>query len=470
MPQRLRPVEVSLLAMESAATPMHVATLDVFEAPADGLDYERLIALIGDRIAYVPRFRQRVQLLPGRLLSPVWVDDDRFDMTFHVRRSALPRPGSPEQLRELTARVMSRRLDRNRPLWETYLVEGLEGGRHAVLTKSHLALVDEGAVDLGQLILDDTAAGPTTPDVGWEPQRSRSPVELVASAVLGAVQDPATVVEEAQGQLRATRRLAERVFAGVEQVMGRESTPPGPLGVRPCEQRRFAAMDTPLASYRTIRRRLGGSVHDAVLATVAGGMRSWLLTRAEPVSTGSNVRALVPVSVLDDELAEPTALGSRVTAHLLDLPVGEGSPTMRLHQVSHAFKVHRETGQAVSADQLTEIAGFAPSTFHALGARLAATRPARSYELLVTNVPGPQLPLYAAGARMTASYPVLPLPAGQAIAIGVTSYDGHVFYGIDADRDAVPDIDVLVSCLAEALDELLDAAADATDRSDEVGP
>jgi diacylglycerol O-acyltransferase len=459
LPERLRQRDVALLALESARTPMHVATLDTFDPPDGGFDYERLQALIADRIAFVPRFRQRLRSIPGHLTNPVWVDDTDFDLAFHVRRSALPRPGTMDQLRDLTARIMSRRLDRTRPLWETYLVEGLEQGRHAILTKSHHVLVDGSTVDLGQLILDDTPQARPTPEVAWLPGPERAGVELLGEALAESFRNPGVLADNVRGQLIGARQLADWALARVAEAAGRGSAPEGPLASELSEQRRFATVDTRLSSYRKVRKEHGGTVNDVVLATVAGALRSWLLTRAETVTTSTRVRALVPLSVVDDEFAEPTALGSQVTPYLLDLPVGEPSPVMRLHQVSYALKAHKETGRAVAASKLADIAGFAPTTFHALGSRLAASHPARSFHLLVTNVPGPQFPLYAAGARMLASYPVLPLLPGHAVAIGATSYDGHVYYGVDADRDAVPDVDVLAQCIRESLEELVDASS-----------
>jgi diacylglycerol O-acyltransferase len=459
MPERLRERDVALLALESARTPMHVATLDTFEPPDGGFDYERLTALIADRIAFVPRFRQRLRSVPGRLANPVWVDDSDFDLAFHVRRSALPRPGTMEQLRELTARIMSRRLDRSRPLWETYLVEGLEAGGYAILTKSHHVLVDGATVDLGQLMLDDSPQSRPTPEVSWSPDRSPAGVELLGEALSESFRNPGVLADNVRGQLIGARQLADWALARVAEVTGRGSAPDGLLAADLSEQRRFTTVDTRLSSYRKVRNEHGGTINDVVLATIAGALRSWLLTRAEPVTGSTRVRALVPLSVVDDEFAEPTVLGSQVAPHLLDLPVGEPSPVMRLHQVSYALKAHKEAGRAVAARKLAGIAGFAPTTFHALGSRLAATHPAGSFHLLITNVPGPQFPLYAAGARMLASYPVLPLLPGHALAIGATSYDGSVYYGIDADRDAVPDLDVLAQCIREAVDELVDASS-----------
>jgi diacylglycerol O-acyltransferase / wax synthase len=465
MPDRLRPLDVGFLATESAKAPMHVATLDVFEPGEGGFDYARLVALIGDRIEFVPRYRQRIQPIPGRLANPVWVDDEDFDLTFHIRRSALPRPGSMDQLRDLVARIMSRRLDRSRPLWETYLVEGLEGGRFAILAKSHQALVDGTSVDLAQLILDDTPDAPQTPDVRWQPDHQRSSVELVLDSVAQMVRDPGVVADTVRGQVIGLRALADRVRDAAVALGGRSPTPLGPLGADLSEQRRLLTVDTPLARYRSVRAEQGGTVNDVILATIAGALRSWLLTRAEPVSAATRLRALVPLSVTHDEHAEPTSLGSQLTPQLLALPVGESNPVMRLHQVSYALKAHHETGRAVAASKLADIAGFAPTTFHALGARLAGRHAARSYSLLITNVPGPQFPLYAAGARMQASYPVLPLVPGHALAVGVTSYDGNVYYGVNADRDAVPDLDVLGHCLVESLDELVEASSPSRTRA-----
>ena len=223
-------------------------------------------------------------------------------------------------------------------------------------------------------------------------------------------------------------------------------------------------MQTELEDHRRVRRVHGGTVNDVVMATVTGALRAWLMTRAEPVHGSRSLRAMVPMSVIDHEL-EPTSLGSQVTGHLVNLPVGESSPVVRLHQVSYAFKAHKDTGMAVAADRLADVAGFAPTTFHALGSRVAATQVRRGFDLVVTNVPGPQFPLYAAGAQMLETYPVLPLLPQHALGIGVTSYDGGVYYGVTADRDALPDVDVLAQCLEEALAELVDSASDARPRA-----
>jgi diacylglycerol O-acyltransferase len=460
---------MAFLADESASAPMHNATLEIFEPSSRGFDYEKLLGLIADRIAFVPRYRQRIRSVPGRLANPLWVDDDDFDLTYHVRRSALPRPGSMEQLRELVGRIMSRRLDRNRPLWEVYLVEGLEGGRFAILSKSHQILVDGiSTVDLGQVLLDVDPRPREVVHDHWRPEREPSPPALVAEALSEQVRNPARLAETVRGNVDGLWRVAGSVGRAAVTTAGvlsnRRWTPDTPIHAQLSEQRRFVSVRTDLQDYRTIRRVHGGTVNDVIMAMIAGAMRAWLMTRAEAVHGTRSLRAMVPMSVIDNEL-EPTSLGSQVTGHLVNLPIGESSPVVRLHQVSYAFKAHKDTGMAVAADRLADVAGFAPTTFHALGSRVAASQVRRGFDLVVTNVPGPQFPLYAAGAQMLESYPVQPLLPGHALAIGVTSYDGGVYFGINADRDALPDVDVLGQCLEEALAELVDSASDARPRA-----
>jgi len=463
MSERLRPRDLAFLAEESPSTPMHNATVEIFDPGDSGFDYDRLVELIEDRISFVPRYRQRIQRVPGRLANPVWVDDPHFDLGYHVRRSALPRPGSLEQLQELVARIVSRPLDRSKPLWEVYFVEGLADGRVAMLSKSHQALVDGVAtVDLGQVLLD---VGKEPKSLGgdlWAPRRLPSPGTLAVGAVRDTLRDPHvaadTVRTRATSLLRVADAAAETTGRVVGGLTGRRSVREGPLVGTHGQQRRVISVFTDLADHRAIRDVHGGTVNDVILATIAGGLRGWLMTRHESLGGLRRVRAVVPVSVIDSEL-EATSLGSQIAAHFVDLPIGEPSPVVRLHQVSYSFKVHKETGRGVAANRLAGIAGFAPATFHAIGSRVAAAEVGRGMQLSVTNVPGPQSPLYAAGARMEATFPVPPLPPHHLLAIGVTSYDGGVAYGITADRDAVPDADVLGQCLTEALAELLDTAS-----------
>lgn len=477
MPDRLTPLDVSFLYLEEPTTMMHVGSVQVLAAPPGGFDYEKLVRHISARIAFVPRYRQRVRGVPGRLANPVWVDDEHFDISYHVRRSALPRPGSDEQLRELVARVQPRPLDRTRPLWEVYLVEGLSDDRFAVITKTHQALVDGvNAVDLGQVLLD-SSPDPGEPATGstWRPVREPSPVELVTGAVVDAVRRPTQVVDTLRsgaGDLRSTAGKVTGAVGGLAHAARTAARPaPGsPLNATIGEHRRFGMVATDLDDYRSIRdfharggrrgtRSAGSSnritVNDVALATVTGGLRAWLMTRAARVSPSTVVRALVPVSVAPEDTADGAAPpGPAVTSLLVDLPVGENNPALRLQQVAYQTQPHRESGRAVSAERLAGMGGFAPPTLHSLGARVANGLSRRLFNLVVTNVPGPQHPLYVAGARMLQTYPVIPLAKSQSLAIGLTSYDGGVYYGLNADRDAMADVDVLAQCVDDALAEL----------------
>jgi diacylglycerol O-acyltransferase len=370
-----------------------------------------------------------------------------------------------DQLRELVARIVSRPLDRHRPLWEVYFVEGLEDGRVAVLSKAHQAMVDGAQiVDLAQVLLDRTPERRQLGSDEWRPGRPVSSSGLVVDAVRDTVGTPYTAIDTVRGLTDSLWRSADaatrRVGGVVNALANRGSEQDSPIGGTLSQQRRFVTVRRSLAEHRRVRDAHGGTVNDVVLATVTGGLRAWLMTRAESLGGLRQVRAVVPVSVHDAEL-EATSLGTQIAPHFVDLPVGEPSPVVRLHQVSYSFKAHKDTGRAVAANRIAGISGFAPSTFHAIGSRVAAAELRRGFQLSVTNVPGPQSPLYAAGAVMEQTYPVPPLLPGHALAIGVTSYDGSVFYGVTADRDLVPDADVFATCLGEALDELLDTAGDA---------
>lgn len=461
MADRLSPLDVSFLYFEEPTTPMHVGGVAIFQAPKDGFDYDRLVDLISDRIAFVPRYRQRIRWVPGHLANPVWVDDENFDINYHVRRSALPQPGSDEQLRDFVARVQSRPLDRKRPLWEMYLVEGLSDDRFSIITKTHHAMVDGvAAVDIGQVILDTSPEPRETPEDTWAPAAEPSWVELVAGAVADVVRRPAAVVDTVRGGMDDVRSTVERLARDAGGLFAAAATAARPAPLSPLnavigKQRRYATAILDLNDHKRVRKTHGGTINDVVLATVAGALRAWLLTRGEPVRRSTTVRAMVPVSIRSE--GEHRHTGNRVSSYLVDLPVGEPNPVVRLHQVSYRMRAHKETGQAVGAEALAGLAGFAPPTLHSLGARVASGLSRRWFNVVVTNVPGPQVPLYAGAARMLAAFPVVPLAKGQAVSIGLTSYDGKVCYGLNADRDAMPDVDVLAHCIEDALAELVEA-------------
>jgi diacylglycerol O-acyltransferase / wax synthase len=456
-PPRLSAVDASFLYLEQPRTPMHVGAVGIFRAPAGGFDYERLVETVEQRLVAVPRYRQKVRHVPGELARPVWVDDADFDVAFHVRRSALPRPGTCAQLTELVARLMSRPLDPDRPLWEVYLVEGLADGRFAIITKTHQAMVDGvTTIDIGQVLLDPTPEPREAPDQLWMPRAEPSDVCLVIDAVAEAVARPGQLVDTvratANDALAGAARLARGVGALVGTVVtGGRLAPGSPLNVNLSTQRRFAVARGDLAAYREVRTAHGCTVNDVVLTVVTGALRAWLLSRGEPVTAASRVRAMVPLWVQGTDA--PAAAG-RVLSTLVDLPVGEPNPALRLQHVAHAMREHTTGSRSVRAAALARIGGYAPPTLHALGARAVNGISKRIFNLVVTNVPGPQVPLYAGGARMLDTYPVVPLADGQGLAVGVTSYDGGLFYGFNADRDALADVDVLAGSVGEAFDEL----------------
>lgn len=473
--QRLTRREVSILALDTQHTPAHVGTVEIFEAPGSGseFDYEALVTLIRERLSFVPRYRMRIRTVPGSIAAPVWVEDEDFDLTYHVRRSALPRPGTMQQLREFVGRVMARRLDRSRPLWEVYLLEGLEGNRFALVAKSHECLVDGvDTVDLGQVLVDETPV--VDPDENaygdamWEPRPEPRPIDLVLSALQDNLGNPETVIETTRraitGALGTAVAIGEAVggvggtvggWAG-SALRGGRAPSNSPLSGPLSEQRRFATVSMPLADIRALRISDQYTVNDVVMALIAGGLRSWLDTRGEPVRR-PELWALVPMSVPDEDGA-PTSLGSKVAPHLMALPVGEPNALMRLHQVSFGTRAHKETGRAVDARSITGFEGFAPTTLHMLGVRAGGEVVRKPHDLLITNAPGPQHPLYVAGAEMVASYPVLPLAPGHLLSIGITSYNGEVYFGLNGDRDALGDLDILAQCLKDALAELRETA------------
>ena len=463
MTDRLSALDVSFFYLEGRTTPMHVGGLAIFEVPGHGFDYERLVDLLEDRISLVPRYRQKVRFIPGHIANPVWVDDPNFDITYHVRRSALPRPGSDEQLREFCARIQSRALDRNRPLWEMYLVEGLAHGRFAIITKTHHAMVDGiSAIDIGHVILDASTTPRDLPDDIWMPEPEPTAAQLVSGAVAEMVHRPSAVLDMIRLGVNDVRTAVGRVLGVVGGIASTarvavKAAPSSPLNAAIGEQRRFGIARTSLDDYKLVRKEHGGTINDVVLATVAGALRGWLLFRGESVTPATTVRAMVPVSIRTE--GDAGVLGNRVSAVFVDLPVGEPSAVMRLSQVSYAMKGHKESGQSVGADALVALSGFAPPTLHAMSARLANGLTRRLFNLVVTNVPGPQVPLYAAGAKLLEMFPVVPLAGGQAVSIGLTSYDGGVYYGLNADRDAMADVDVLAALIEESLAELVTASS-----------
>jgi diacylglycerol O-acyltransferase len=468
MVTRLSASDASFYHLEDTATPMYVGTLSILRKPRNGLSYETLLATVEQRLPQIPRYRQKVREVTLGLARPVWIDDGEFDITYHVRRSALPSPGSDAQLHELIARLGSRPLDKSRPLWEMYLIEGLTRNRVAIYTKSHQAVVNGmTALALGHVIADPTQKPPEFGEDIWIPAREPSDRQLLLSAVgewitrpaeqLGAVRSAVTDVATNAGQLAEVgRRVVD-----VARTVARGTAPNSPLNTTVSRNRRVTVASHRLEDYRAVRARYECDINDIVLAVIAGALRNWLMSRGEPVTSTTTVRAMAPMSVYPDADHDTTGPGqaiSEVTPFLVDLPVGEGNAVVRLSQISHATESHPTAASLVDARTIVTLSGFAPPTLHAMGIRVATTFSARQFNLLITNVPGAQKQMFIAGTKLLETYAVPPLLNNQVLAIGVTSYNGMLYFGINADRDAMSDVDVFPSLLRESLDELLEAA------------
>ena len=467
MVTRLSPSDAAFYQRENTATPMYVGSLSILRRPRGGLSYERLLETVERQLPQIPRYRQKVREVTLGIARPVWVDDPDFDITYHVRRSALPAPGSDTQLHELVSRLAGRPLDRTRPLWEMYLIEGLANNRLALFIKSHQALVNGmTACEIGHVIADRSRRPAAAAEDIWMPGREPTAGRLMVEAVgdwlarpgqqLMALRSTVAGVAANNGELA---ELAARV-AGTARTLVRGSAPSSPLNTKVSRQRRFTVASARLADYRMIRARYDCDVNDVVLTVIAGALRNWLLSRAEPVTATAAIRAMAPTSVYP-EAELPSGPGqaiSEVAPFLIDLPVGEANPVVRLSQIAHATESYSAAAKLVDARTIVTLSGFPPPTLHAMGTRVATQFPARQFNLLITNVPGPQTQMYVAGAKLLETYTVPPLLHDQVLAIGVTSYCGMLYFGINADRDAMSDVEVFRELLAQSLEELIDAA------------
>ncbi len=465
---RLSTSDASFYRLENTETPMYVGSLMILRRPRAGLSYETLLATVEQRLAQIPRYRQKIREVTLGLARPVWIDDRDFDITYHIRRSALPSPGSDEQLHELIARLAERPLDKARPLWEMYLVEGLAKNRIAIYTKSHQALVNGvTALAIAHVIADRTRRSPPFPEDIWVPGREPNPTRLLLGAIGDWVSAPRA---QAQAVTSAITGLATNSGIFVEvgkrildaaRAVARGTAPSSPLNATVSRNRLFTVARGRLEDYRTVRARYDCDINDVVLAVITGALRNWLLSRGEAIAPPNAVRAMAPMSVYPDDnldsYSRTQAIG-QVMPFLLDLPVGEGNAVVRLSQIAHATESHPTAASRVDARTIVTLSGFAPATLHAMGVRVATSFSARLFNLLITNAPGAQSQMYIAGAKILETYMAPPLLQNQALAIGVTSYNGMLYFAINADRKAMSDVDMLPALLAEALDELLEAA------------
>lgn len=461
MTERLTALDSQFLHLETRANHMHVGGLVVLDPAArpDGrLTIDELEGLIRDRIHLVPRFRQLVVEVPFNLARPVWVDDAAFDLSFHLRRAALPAPGGRRELIDYVQRIHSRPLDRTKSLWEMYLIEGLEDGHVAVLSKVHHAMIDGmSGIDIATVLLDFEPEPRAVEPVAWHPAHVPTAGDLFRDAVREQIADPIRVgmetIERAVRAPSVALAQIQELAGGVVSLVAAGNAPDSPFNGRIGPNRRFAMVDAPVADFKKIKNALGGTVNDVVLTVVASSLHAFLTRRGLPTE-GKTMRAMVPVSTRDD--SQRMALGNRITNLFVDLPVGPMSPADRLHAVSGITKDLKASHQAIGAAALMSLGTFAPPTLHALGARLMSR--GRFINLVVSNVPGPQIPLYMAGARLVATYPMMPLAEATALSIACTSLAGTMGFGLTSDWDTLPDIDGLAEGLLTALDELTKAA------------
>lgn len=457
---RLSALDQSFLDWETPETHMHVASTFVFDAgpvrtEAGGIDFEAIRKYVSAALAEIPRYRQRLARIPveGRY---VWVDDDQFNIDYHLRHTALPRPGSEEQLKRLSSRIMAQPLDRGRPLWEMWVVEGLEDDHFAIVSKVHHCMIDGIAgVDLVKVLLSPSPEAKVAEPVVYSACRPPSRIELLASEAWRRARLPLDAVRDLNAFVRETQDVRHEIASrlrGLAHALGRARLPAsktplnGPIG----PHRRFEWLLMELDDVKRLSRALGATVNDCVLATVAGAVRRYL-TRHGLDPRRTRFRTLAPVSVRSQ--SEQGLPGNRVSIWILDLPIGETDPLRRIRAIREQTAELKEQKEALGAELLTQVAEWTSSTLLSLGTR-AAARLLRPFNMVVTNVPGPQLPLYLLGARLREAYPLVPLFENYGLGIALLSYDGKLCWGLNADYDRVPDVASFAGDLRASFEEL----------------
>lgn len=457
--ERLSALDASFIGLEDSRCHMHVGGVFIFDAKpitteSGGIDIEKIRRGIHARLHLVPRFRQKLAFLPYERL-PIWIDDDRFRLHYHVRHSALPRPGDERTLKRMVGRIQSQQLDRSRPLWEMWFVEGLDGDRFALVTKTHHCMIDGiSGADLMSVIMDispDTQPGQPVP---WVPRPRPSEATLIIDEVRRRFRQPFEALNAIGKGLRrpdsALRDVEETVAAVLETLTPAfHPASPTPLNVEVGPTRRFDWTDMRIADLKAIKNELGGTLNDVVLAIVAGALRTFFRERGID-SDELTVRAMVPVSVRNHH--ERGALGNRIAEMVADLPVHLDDPVERLRAVRETMADLKESRQAVGAEVLTAIAEWTVPNLLVQAVRMAER--ARPYNLVVTNVPGPQIPLYLLGCEMLTTYPVVPLFRSQALVVGLFSYNGGLYWGLNADWEAIPDLHDFVEYVETSFREL----------------
>ncbi len=434
---------------------MHVASVSAFEGPAPS--HGEFRDHIGSRLHLVPRFRQKLRFVPFDQGRPVWVDDPYLNLEYHVRQTALPAPGSDEQLRNLAARIFSQQLDRSKPLWELWLVEGLRDERFAIIGKSHHALVDGvSGVDITTVLFDLDAEPSGSPSSAppWLARPEPTDIELLSQAWRERLTSPREIARGVRAALRGPRQVLRGLGATSKMVGAGMAAPSSVFNAEIGPHRRLAMTQTDLGDLKRVKDTHGGTVNDVILAIVAGALGRYLRARGHDTE-GLELRAMVPVSVRAAE--EHGALGNRISAMMAPLPVWCEDPVERVHILTEQMGDLKTSGQAVGAEILTKLTDFAPSTIASQAARLQPAQ--RFFNLVVTNVPGPQFPLYVLGRKMESIFPMVPLARRQALCIGIMSYNGQVNFGLIGDFDAMADLDSFALDLEAATEETVATAA-----------
>jgi diacylglycerol O-acyltransferase len=456
--QTMSPLDASFLHVEDAVTHMHIGSVGIFEGPPPGPGDVR--AAIAQRLPLVPRYRQKVRFVPLALGRPTWVDDPHFNLEYHVRRTALPAPGGEQELRNLVGRVMSQQLDRAKPLWEMWVAEGLDDGRWALISKTHHCMVDGvSATDLLSVILSSERATVTPAPESWRADPEPSGPGLIAHALARRTSSPYEAARGLLSMARGPRRVAQQVaeatrgLANLRSLLtpaASGSTLNGPIG----PHRRWDWARARLPEVKQIREAHGGTINDVVLAAITNGFRALLLSRGEPVQ-GRVIRTLVPVSVRAEN--ERGTYNNKVSAMFAELPIEIEDPVQRLGAIHEQMQDLKRSGQAVAAERLTALSGFAPAMLLAVAGRVGTRLPQSAINTVTTNVPGPQQPLYLAGKRMLEAFPFVPLGGHVRVGVAIFSYDGGINFGVTGDLDTAPDIDVLCRGIEAGVAELLPA-------------
>jgi diacylglycerol O-acyltransferase len=450
----MSPIDASFLHIENDVTPMHIGGVSIFEGPPP--PFERLRAMVSGKLATVPRYRQKVRFVPLAAGSPIWVDDPHFTLDYHVRHTAVPAPGTEDQLRQMAARVFSQHLDRTKPLWEIWMVEGLADSRWALLSKVHHCMVDGvAATDLMSVMFSDSSDSVST--AKWSPGPEPSQVEILARSLTRLASSPNAALSPFRSALRAPRESLRAVgeLARAAASAGRSLRPvgasslTGPIG----PHRVWSWANMRLTDVKAVRASLGGTVNDVVLAVITNGFRELLESRGEEVPTDRVVRTMVPVSVRRP--GEKGVYNNRVSAVFAGLPVGLDDAEQRLQRIRAEMDGIKHSKQAVAGDVLTSLSGFAPPLLLALGSRAVASAPRLNIHTATTNVPGPQQPVQTVGRRMLESYPFVPVVGSVRIVVAIFSYDGGLYFGVTGDYDGAPDIDVLTGGIERGMAELL---------------